>query len=254
LELPDVDIYLGGFSSDGTKIVTTCDDKTARIWDVESGEVLQTLTGLPTLMGDSEGIESTSFSHDGKKIVIASWAAVDDEENEDMSRIVGSVQIWDTESGKELHKFTDSCSPQYAALSPDGKKVATIFLSVTIDLSIEDYIVDYTIQIWDVESWKELQKMTEAEDFIVFSPDGRKFVSSGAEHSALIWDVESGKKLHKLQMDAVSNIVSTVREFSSLGAPPYHSTPRVRSATFSPDGKKIVTASSDGTVRIWTLE
>ena len=65
----------------------------------------------------------------------------------------------------------------------------------------------------------------------VFSPDGKKIVTVTASQSnaAKIWDVLTGQCLHTLKGH----------------------TGWVLSAAFSPDGKKIVTASYDNTAKIW---
>jgi WD40 repeat protein len=34
-----------GFSADGSKVVSGSDDKTVKIWNADSGEVIQTLSG-----------------------------------------------------------------------------------------------------------------------------------------------------------------------------------------------------------------
>jgi WD40 repeat protein len=113
---------------------------------------------------------------------------------------------------------------------------------------------DSTTCIWDVESGnanfgRELQTLQGARGFFVFSPEGKKIVTPGEDNTALIWDVESGNVLQKLQGDTsgranVGNYLISLGDYS----------PRVSSATFSPDGKKVVTASNSGSVRIWTLE
>ena len=41
-------------SSDGTKVVSGSDDTTVKIWDVESGDVLHTLSGERDRDSDSE--------------------------------------------------------------------------------------------------------------------------------------------------------------------------------------------------------
>ena len=55
------------FSRDGTKVASGSDDETVKLWDVTSGECLQTLEG------HSDDVTSVSFSPDGRKVASWSW-------------------------------------------------------------------------------------------------------------------------------------------------------------------------------------
>ena len=70
------------FSPDGTKVASGFDDKTVKLWDVTSGECLQTLEG------HSDSVRSVSFSPDGTKVASGSF---DD-----------TVKLWDVTSGECL--------------------------------------------------------------------------------------------------------------------------------------------------------
>jgi len=133
---------------------------------------------------------------------------------------VRATQIFETESGKILHTLTGHWSPLHSvAFSYDGKKV--------IATSGDEFI-----HIWDVESGKILKKF-EGYAVAAFSPDGRKIVTTSKGGSVRILDAESGKELQKL-----------------VGL-----TDRVNSAVFTPDSKKVITASYfDKTARIWDAE
>ena len=69
------------FSPDGKRIVTASADKTARLWDAETGKPI----GEP-LRGHADTVSSAAFSPDGKRIVTAS----DDK----------TARLWDAETGK----------------------------------------------------------------------------------------------------------------------------------------------------------
>ena len=70
------------YSPDGTRIVTTSSDNTARIWDARSGALVTVLAGH----GDS--VRSAAYSPDGTRIVTASYDK--------------TARIWDARTGKQI--------------------------------------------------------------------------------------------------------------------------------------------------------
>ena len=63
----------------------------------------------------------------------------------------------------------------------------------------------------------------------IYSPDGKRIVTSSLDNSVKIWEVSSGLLLANLKGH----------------------TDTVTTALYSPDGKKIMTACEDGTAKIW---
>ena len=229
LAVPGVSVYQGAFSPDGKKIVMRIADNTAIIWDTESGSALH------ILRGHTRVISTISFSPDGKKVATVNS---------------GSVHIWDVESGRELHKFPEQSVSRVASatFSPDGKKIVTVDSALVPRLAARGGSSS-AARIWDAETGQESQALPGAESFIVFSPDGKKIITGGEGHTAVVWDAESGKELQKLQGNPDSRANVGRYRISLISYDP-----KVSSATFSPDGKRVVTASNDGSVRIWSLE
>ena len=208
------------FSSDGTTILTGSEDGTARIWDAKTGRELRKLNTVGSV---------AAFSPDGTRVIT--------------SRTHENVQIWDAQSGRLIRKLQRRRSlpdrlfrsiatviPEFghsAVFSSDGKKIVTGGHGIII--------------IWDAESGRELLEMADVDGArgwawtAEFSPNGEKVVTTGhgsRDTAARIWDAVLGKEERRL-----------------IGH-----TKEVQSATFSRDGKKIVTASDDQTARIWDTE
>jgi WD40 repeat protein len=239
------------FSPDGSRIVTASWDRTARIWDAATAKE------LAVLPGHERKVNSAAFSSDGSRIVTASedktariWNTTSGKAiavlrghkhyatsaafSPDGSRIITAsfdktVRIWDAATAKEIAVLRGSDSFMYsAAFSPDGSRVVTSG--------------DRTVRIWDAVTAKEIAVLSDGSTVYsaAFSPDGMRIVTASWDRTARIWDATSGKEIAGLHGPEGGNVYSWLRSESSG-----------YSAAFSPDGSRIVTASEDGTARIW---
>ncbi len=151
-------------NSSGTKVVTSSFDGTAKIWDINSGQCLHTLTG------HTDSINSVAISSD--KVVTGSSDR--------------TAKIWDINSGQCLQTLTcHTDSIKSVAISSD--KVVTGSW-------------DRTAKIWDINSGKCLQTLTcghtDSINSVAISSD--KVVTGSSDGTAKIWDINSGKCLQSL--------------------------------------------------------
>ncbi len=107
-----------------------------------------------------------------------------------------------------------------AKFSPDGSKIITI-------------CADGTAKIWNVKTWRLLLTLADNNSpvnagTLNFSPDGSKVVITSLRKTNM-WDVSTGQLLYTFVND-------------NFG---------LNSAAFSPDGKYMVAACDDYTVKIW---
>ena len=103
------------YNPSGTRIVTGCEDNTARLWDATSGREI-----VP-LVGHLEGINSGAFSPDGTRVVTGS--------NDYTAR------LWDADSGKVMAILRGHAGLVVSvAFSPDGTQVITASLDNTVKL------------------------------------------------------------------------------------------------------------------------
>ena len=90
------------------------------------------------------------------------------------------------------------------------------------------------IEVWHIPSETLVAELTEHENrkiTLAFSPTGEYLVSGGINES-YVWDVALWEKRHSLTEQTGS----------------------VEDIAFHPDGKRFVTSSRDGTVRLWNVE
>ena len=106
------------FSPDGTKVASGSYRETVKLWDVTSGECLQTFSSVVFIKNlRSHSVNSVSFSPDGTKVASGSGDK--------------TVKLWDVTSGECLQTLEGhSSSVTSVSFSPDGTKVASGSLTV----------------------------------------------------------------------------------------------------------------------------
>ena len=209
-------IWHASFTPDGERLVTVSDDLTVRLWDLKSNG------GIAVLSGHGDWVQSAAFSPDGRRLVSASSDH--------------TARLWDVESGAEIAVFAGhEAEVESAAFSPDGARVVTASS-------------DHTARLWDAQTGAEIAILAGHEGGVrsaVFSPDpdGRRLVTASSDHTARLWDAESGTEIAVLE--GHEDVAWREGDFVGPNA-------MVNSAAFSPDGRRLVTASSDHTARLWT--
>ncbi len=230
------------WSPDGSRVVTTGDDKTAIVWSAYTG------AKIVTFSDHIARVRKAVWNIDGTKIVSVS----DDK----------TVKIWSANSGQIIFTLTGHNSRVMdVAWSPDGTKIATAG-------------ADQRIIIWSaIDGAKLYTFYVSGGTFrsLVWSPDGTK-IATASDLDAIVWNAISGTKLFTYK--GHTNTVYSVNwspDGTKLVTASYDKTASVWSAVdgkkvfdllghkslvlaaeWSPDGTKIVTGCMDSTVRLWS--
>jgi len=239
------------FRPDGKRFVTGSTDHTAKVWDAETG------TGHQILKGHKLPVTCVAWSPDGRFILTGSQDR--------------TAAVWDAETGIQLHVLRGhNFDIHGVAWSPDGKRVLTgsgdksariwdvakgavlrTLQGHTADVTCAAWgpdggcVVtgsrDKSAKVWDAEKGTELLALNGHTDWVAsvcFSPDGARILTGGGYYfgtqthepgEAKLWDARDGTELRSLIGHAEG----------------------VTGVCFSPDGRRILTGSSDTTAKSW---
>jgi eukaryotic-like serine/threonine-protein kinase len=239
-----VEVRSVALSPDGKSIVTGGADKTARRWEVATGQPI----GKPIV--HSAPVSYVAFSPDGKTI----WTGCIDDK---------TARRWDAATGEPIGAPLEhsglGCG---AAFSPDGKRIVTL-----------TELFGKTARLWDAATSQPIgQPMTHvgAVFSVEFSPNGKTILTGGIG-GARMWDAATGLPIGQplANSDIVYGVAfgpeshtiltggldKTARLWDAatgqpVGTPMVH-TGVISGVAFSPDGKTILTGSGDNMAQLW---
>jgi WD40 repeat protein len=235
------------FSPDG-QLLATCmwrdrtaynSDFTVYLWDVATGKA------VASLKGHSEYVSSIAFSPDGKLVATAAL----------------ELKLWDRSTWKEVPLADKPLPGGVLAFSPDSKLLA---VAGSVKGTNKVQIVDgklliagpSALNIWDLTAKKEIRSMKRLDPqshyytCAVFSPDGKTLAVGWSWPTAQLWDVATGEL--KRELPVLKIAFTPLGQVINLSDRPIPKG-QVKELAFTPDGKKLVTARTDGSLELWDL-
>jgi WD40 repeat protein len=207
-------VNAAAFSPNGRMLATASWDKTIKLWDAATG------TELTTLRGHAHQVACVAFSPDGARLASGGGAYL---------AAGGEVKLWDISSRKAVADLKGLNGRVMAvAFSPNGEVLAA---------GGQDPVV----KLWDSQGRQELGTLRHGGGVLclAFSADSKTLAVGAAgpgyrpwEPSEIaLWEVADRKKL------------GTLRGHRAM----------VQGLAFLADGKTLLSASFDGTMKTWDV-
>ncbi|MBN2388941.1 MAG: trypsin-like peptidase domain-containing protein [Anaerolineales bacterium] len=208
---------------------------------------------VPVLQGEMGSVSAVAITPDGRYVIAASAQ--------------GILKLWDLSSGNELHTFRGHSGYVHSiCITPDSKYIISAS-------------VDTTLKVWNIEKREELVTLhghSGSVNAVGVTPDGGLVVSASDDETIKVWDIQRHEVLQTLKghLGAINAVIVTQDGKHIISNGPvlegsfvlawniergnqtnnlmWHFG-AVRAITLSRDGKHAVSASEDGTLKVWDL-
>ncbi|HEY0366645.1 MAG TPA: WD40 repeat domain-containing protein, partial [Pyrinomonadaceae bacterium] len=223
------------FSPDGKFVVTASADNTVRVWDSLDGKL------ITNFRGHSQAVNGVAFSSDGQFIVTAS---------DDQTARLWRFHPGDRGTGSTIESWEHSAAVTSIACSPNGSEVAATtrdgklsWTGLGMQRSVPFmYLVDRSAKVANVR----------------FSPDGQSIATTKGA-AGVIYNIDAlrafvdAKNSELLYNEAPppGSAAKNEKKSEPDGVKLEGHAGDINSVAFSPNGNLVVTASADGTARVW---
>ncbi len=154
------------FAPDGSCVVSGADDRSVRVWDVQSGRELRRFAR------HTNGVAGVAVSPDGTQVLSAGRDQ--------------TLRLWSLRNGEELRQFTVPRGLVLsAAFAPDGQHAVSGHF-------------DTLARLWEVETGRELRRLQGHRQMVTavaFTRGGQRVLSASQDQTLRLWDLEGGWEL-----------------------------------------------------------
>jgi WD40 repeat protein/Flp pilus assembly protein TadD/type II secretory pathway pseudopilin PulG/tRNA A-37 threonylcarbamoyl transferase component Bud32 len=223
--LPEGRVAYAEFSPDDRSVITASSNL-ARVWNAATGAPVSPslrLAEAEQMASVTDCARYASFSPDGRRVVTACKIPG----LLDVGSAESEIRLWNAATGKPLTSAVKI--PGTVLLASFDWRGDRLVTAANIEKAGGE------VRVWDAATLrpvcpplKHRMRVTQA----VFSPDGRRVLTTSWDGTAQVWDAATGKPV----------LPSPLRHKNSM---------YVLHGSFSPDGRQLVTSGNDSAARIW---
>lgn len=248
------------FSHDGKYVATGC-NRSAQIYDVQSGEKVCVLQDENADVSGDLYIRSVCFSPDGKYLATGAEDKL--------------IRVWDIQSRTIRNTFSGHEQDIYSLdFARDGRTIAS-------------GSGDRTVRLWDIETGNPMLTLTieDGVTTVAISPDTKYVAAGSLDKSVRVWDIQHGFLLERLEgpdghkdsvysvafspngKDLVSGSLDKTIKMWELSSPRGNPNPPIKggrcvktfeghrdfvlSVALTPDANWVMSGSKDRGVQFW---
>ena len=232
------------FSPDGEMLASASADGTVRFWNTENGDPIST-----PITGHTESVKAVAFSNGGSTLASVAFN--------------GIITFWGVKTSKKSNSQVKGHRDMFTALalSPDGTELASVGADGHVIFGFtSSWRPDPLIRLTETSTGNEITTLTDRMNpsHLTFSPDG-KTVAFGSFGKIRLWNTETGISLDisLLDQDEGHKVPDHDHGDGAVAMPrgmKPHQMPKISALAFSPDGKRLVSATMEGQIQMWDAE